>query len=441
MTNNPGLVIAAPASGSGKTVLTLGLLRHLASMGSNVASAKTGPDYIDPAFHAAATGRPCLNLDPWAMRPDTLAQAVFSLAREADVVICEGVMGLFDGAFVGKGEPCGSTADLSRATGWPVVLVIDAGAQAASAAAVLKGFATFEAGVEVLGVVFNRVGSERHGTILRDACAQSVAEIPVLGCLPRTPGLELPERHLGLVQAGEHKDLEGFLNRAGAWVAEHLDVDGLVTLARPLALSGGPPDPSLPPMAPLGQRIAVAADPAFAFSYPLVIDGWRDAGAEVVPFSPLAGEGPDGDADAVYLPGGYPELHAGALAAASGFMDGLALTLTSSCHLEDGRFLEASWDNYFYTRQWNVPPEVEVVPPTCPVFSTSRTCKPSSAPTSAAVMPPAPAPQTSRSTSLMSVVTRLSLSDGCMAGLSFGPPAGVGQGGPEGRSARSGRSR
>ena len=124
-----------------------------------------------------------------------------------------------------------------------------------------------------------------------------------------------------------------------------------------------------------------------------------------------------------------------------GFMDGLALTLTSSCHLEDGHFLEASWDNYFYTRQWNVPPEVEVVPPTCPVFSTSRTCKPSSAPTSAAVMPPAPAPQTSRSTSLMSVVTRLSLSDGCMAGLSFGPPAGVGQGGPEGRSARSGRSR
>jgi cobyrinic acid a,c-diamide synthase len=173
-------------------------------------------------------------------------------------------------------------------------------------------------------VVFNRVGSERHGTILRDACAQSVAEIPVLGCLPRTPGLELPERHLGLVQAGEHKDLEGFLERAGAWVAEHLDVDGLVALARPLALSGGPPYPSLPPMAPLGQRIAVAADPAFTFSYPLVIDGWRDAGAEVVPFSPLAGEGPDGDADAVYLPGGYPELHAGALAAASGFMDGLA---------------------------------------------------------------------------------------------------------------------
>ncbi len=323
MTNNPGLVIAAPASGSGKTVLTLGLLRHLASMGRNVASAKAGPDYIDPAFHAAATGRPCLNLDSWAMRPDTLAQAAGRLAREADVVICEGVMGLFDGAFVGKGETCGSTADLSRATGWPVVLVIDAGAQAASAAAVLKGFATFQAGVDVLGVVFNRVGSERHGTILRDACAQFVPDIPVLGCLPRTPGLELPERHLGLVQAGEHKDLEGFLDRAGAWIAEHLDVDGLLALARPLALGGGAPDPPLPPLTPIGQRIAVAADEAFAFSYPLVIDGWRNAGAEIVPFSPLAGEGPDTDADAVYLPGGYPELHAGALAAASGFMDGL----------------------------------------------------------------------------------------------------------------------
>ena len=324
MTGNPGLVIAAPASGSGKTVLTLGLLRHLASMGRNVASAKAGPDYIDPAFHAAATGKPCLNLDSWAMRPDTLAEAACRLARKADVVICEGVMGLFDGAFVGKGEPRGSTADLSRATGWPVVLVIDAGAQAASAAAVLKGFATFQAGVEVVGVVFNRVGSERHGAILRDACARSVAEIPVLGCLPRAPGLELPERHLGLVLAGEHKDLEGFLDRAGAWAAEHLDVDGLLALARPLALGGGPPDPPLPPLPPLGQRIAVGADEAFAFSYPLVIDGWRDAGAEIVPFSPLAGEGPDGDADAVYLPGGYPELHAGTLAAAKGFMDGLA---------------------------------------------------------------------------------------------------------------------
>ncbi len=320
MTNNPGLVIAAPASGSGKTVLTLGLLRHLASMGRNVASAKAGPDYIDPAFHAAATGRPCLNLDSWAMRPDTLAQAACRLAREADVVICEGVMGLFDGAFVSNGEPCGSTADLSRVTGWPVVLVIDAGAQAASAAAVLKGFATFQDGVEVVGVVFNRVGSERHGEILIDACARSVAEIPVLGCLPRAPGLELPDRHLGLVQASEHKDLEGFLDRAGAWVAEHLDVDGLVALARPLALGGGPSNPPLPI---LGQRIAVAADQAFAFSYPLVIDGWRDAGAEIVPFSPLAGEGPEPDADAVYLPGGYPELHAGALAAATGFMGGL----------------------------------------------------------------------------------------------------------------------
>ena len=290
-------------------------------MGRNVASAKAGPDYIDPAFHAAASARPCLNLDPWAMRSDTLAQAARRLAGDADVVICEGVMGLFDGAFVGKGEPCGSTADLSLATGWPVVLVIDAAAQAASAAAVLKGFATFQAGVEVVGVVFNRVGSERHGAILRDACAQSVADIPVLGCLPRAPGLELPERHLGLVQAAEHKDLEGFLDRAGAWVAEHLDVDGLLALARPLALGNKPSDPSLPP---LGQRIAVAADEAFAFSYPLVIDGWREAGAEIVPFSPLADEGPDSGADAVYLPGGYPELHAGKLAAAKGFMDGLA---------------------------------------------------------------------------------------------------------------------
>ncbi|MCH7833463.1 MAG: cobyrinate a,c-diamide synthase, partial [Proteobacteria bacterium] len=203
VTSNPGLVIAAPASGSGKTVLTLGLLRHLASLGLNVASAKAGPDYIDPAFHAAATGSPCLNLDPWAMRPDTLAQAARRLARDADVVICEGVMGLFDGAFVGKGENDGSTADLARLTGWPVILVIDARAQAASAAAVLKGFQGFRPGVDIAGVVFNRVGGERHGAILRRASADAVPDVPVLGCLPRQDGLALPERHLGLVQAGE----------------------------------------------------------------------------------------------------------------------------------------------------------------------------------------------------------------------------------------------
>ncbi len=324
-----GLVIAAPASGSGKTTLTLGLLRHLAASGLSVASAKAGPDYIDPAFHAAATGKPCMNLDPWAMRPETLAGAAQGLGETAEIVICEGVMGLFDGAFVKQGEPLGekdgSTAELSRLTGWPVILVIDASAQAASAAAVLKGFAGFNPDVNVAGVVFNRIGGGRHAEILKNACQQSVPEVSVLGCLPRTEGLELPSRHLGLVQAVEHPDLEAFLDRAARLAADNLDVDALIGLARPLALSGpGKTDPALdPPWGPIGQRIAVASDDAFAFSYDLVISGWRESGAEVTTFSPLADEAPDAQADALYLPGGYPELHAGRLAAAENFLGGL----------------------------------------------------------------------------------------------------------------------
>ena len=318
-----GLIIAATASGCGKTTVTLGLLRHLAASGRKVASAKAGPDYIDPAFHAAATGGPCLNLDSWAMRRDTLGGAAAGLGDGVEFVVCEGVMGLFDGAFVSKDETDGSTAELARLTGWPVVLVIDARAQAASAAAVLKGFQGFRPGVDIAGVVFNRVGGKKHAEILRQASAHAVPDVPVLGCLPRTDGLALPERHLGLVQAGEHPDLEGFLENARRLIAEHLDVEGLLALARPLGLGGPPGDGATPPLAPLGQRIAVAADDAFAFSYPLVIEGWRRAGAEIVAFSPLAGLAPDADADAVYLPGGYPELHAGTLAAADGFLDGL----------------------------------------------------------------------------------------------------------------------
>jgi cobyrinic acid a,c-diamide synthase len=311
-----GLVIAAPASGSGKTVLTLGLLRSLARSGLAVVSAKAGPDYIDPAFHTAASGRPCINLDPWAMRPETLDAAAAGLLRQSDLVICEGVMGLFDGATVSDG----STADLAVRLGWPVILVIDAHAQAASAAAVLRGFATHRPGLALAGVVFNRVGSERHAAILREACALSVPEVPVLGCLPRAPGLIVPSRHLGLVQALEHPDLEAFLDRAAGLIADHVDIAALRRLAGTAeAREGRAPRP----LAPLGQRIAVADDVAFAFSYALVIDGWRAAGAEILPFSPLADEAPDAASDAVYLPGGYPELYPGRLAANRTFIAGI----------------------------------------------------------------------------------------------------------------------
>ncbi|HER26195.1 MAG TPA: cobyrinic acid a,c-diamide synthase, partial [Rhodospirillales bacterium] len=172
-----GLIIAAPASGSGKTVFTLGLLHHLSRSGVKIASAKAGPDYIDPAFHAAATQSNCLNLDPWAMRPAMLLQAACDLGTEGATVICEGVMGLFDGAV----QEQGSTADLAEITGWPVILLVDAGAQGASAGAVLRGFATHRPGLEIAGVVFNRIGGDKHRAILTAAVAAATPDIPILG--------------------------------------------------------------------------------------------------------------------------------------------------------------------------------------------------------------------------------------------------------------------
>ena len=316
-----GVIIAAPASGCGKTLITLGLLRHLSRAGQPVASAKAGPDYIDPAFHTAASGRPCLNMDVWAMRAETLTTISDELAQNGGTVICEGVMGLFDGATARPADGNGSTAELARIIGWPVVLIVDARAQAASAAALVRGFASHAAEVTISGVVFNRVGGDRHAGLLKDAMADSLPHIPVLGCLPGRGDLELPERHLGLVQAGEHDDLEDFLDRAAAWIDAHVDITTLITLARPargVEMAANPP-----PLSPLGQRIAVACDDAFAFCYPHVLNGWQQAGAEVLTFSPLAGEGPDADADAVYLPGGYPELHAGRLSSSDALMAGL----------------------------------------------------------------------------------------------------------------------
>ena len=312
----PGLIVAAPASGQGKTVVTLGLLRHLRRRGVAVASFKAGPDYIDPGFHAQATARPCVNLDVWAMRPETLGALGARLAADAELIVGEGVMGLFDGAAGGGG----STADLAALAGWPVVLVIDVRGQAASAAAVVRGFATHREDVEVAGVVFNRVGGGGHAEALRAAC-EAHTRVPVLGCVPRDPRLAVPERHLGLVQAAEHPDIGRFLDAAAEVIGAHVDCAALTRLARPARHTARPGDGVAVP--PPGQRVAVARDAAFAFSYPWLLDGWRSAGAEIGFFSPLADEAPDETADSVYLPGGYPELHAGRLAGNRRFMAGL----------------------------------------------------------------------------------------------------------------------
>jgi len=309
-----GLLIAAPSSGSGKTVLTLALLRAFANRGDAVSSFKVGPDYIDPAFHGAASGRPCRNLDLWAMRDETFGAVARDAASGADLMFGEGVMGLFDGNVDGEG----SSADVAATLGLPVVLVVDVKGQGASVAALVKGFRDHRPDLRLAGVILNRVGRENHRAILSAALDGLV---PVLGFIPRAAELELPERHLGLVQASERSDLDRFLDNAATIVSRAVDLDALAALARPAAF--GSPERPASQIEPLGQRIAIARDTAFAFVYPSLIDGWRHAGAELSTFSPLDDEAPDPAADAVYLPGGYPELHAARLAANDRFLDGL----------------------------------------------------------------------------------------------------------------------
>jgi len=318
-----GLIIAAPSSGSGKTTVTLGVVRALRDAGVKVSAAKAGPDYIDSSFHEAASGGPCLNLDAWAMRPETLAAFVGQLGALADVIVCEGVMGLYDGI---DAAGTASTAALAAMTGWPVVMVVDAEGIAASAAALIHGFAHPPAplarpGLTIAGVIFNRVGSARHLELLRDAMRCTAPEIAVFGGLPRAHQVILPERHLGLVPAGEHPALATTLGNVARLIDSNVDMAALRAAARPAVLRHDGATPA--PIAPLGQRLAVARDDAFAFAYPWLLDGWRRAGATVTPFSPLADEPPPAEADAVFLPGGYPELHAGRLAAAHRFLDGL----------------------------------------------------------------------------------------------------------------------
>jgi len=308
-----GFVIAAPASGSGKTVVTLGLMAALRRSGLAVAPAKTGPDYIDTAFLARAAGADALNLDPWAMSSGQLRARAAGHAAGQDLLMIEGVMGLFDGAAGGRG----STADLAADLGLPVVLVVDAARQSQSVAALVSGFANWRTDVNVGGIVLNRVGSERHRQLLTDALEP--LGIPVIGAIPRREELRVPGRHLGLVLPGEVEGVDDFLAAASRIMAESCDIDRLRGLACRVG-DAAPPDP----LPPLGQHVAIARDAAFAFLYRHWLTDWRVQGATTSFFSPLADEAPDPEADAVFLPGGYPELHGAALAGASRFREGLA---------------------------------------------------------------------------------------------------------------------
>lgn len=335
-----GLIVAAAASHSGKTTISLGLIAALSAQGLRVAAAKCGPDYIDPRFLEAASGSPAINLDPWAMSREAILARLARQGEGADIVVVEGVMGLFDGGHGGAG----STASLARVTGLPVLLVVGGHSLAQTAAAVAEGCARLAEGFSVMGAIVNQVASDRHADLVREGFDRT--SVPLLGLVRRDPSIALPSRHLGLVQAEEHDDLAKKIRRAGELVAEGCDLDTIVEAAAPTdspppcgegmgegslrakrSLRHPAPRPSpqgggglLPP---LGQRISVANDIAFAFSYSHLLIDWREQGAEISFFSPLADEAPAEDADAIFLPGGYPELHAARIGAAQNFRAGM----------------------------------------------------------------------------------------------------------------------
>lgn len=313
----PGLMISAPSSGAGKTILMLGLLAALRQRGLSVQPFKSGPDYIDPAFHRAASGRDSYNLDSWAMSVGQIL-ALASKQESADLILAEGSMGLFDGVAQPGEAGIGSSAEISTQMGWPVVLILNVSGQAQSAAAVARGFASLRPDLPFAGVILNRVASPRHDMLIREGMAE--AGIRVFGSLPRQGNIELPERHLGLVQAEETKEIEMIFQNAGDFISAHCDIDAILSAAA----SRSPTDyAEHHPVPPPGMRIALARDEAFSFIYPHLIAEWRKAGATILPFSPLADEAPDQSADSCWLPGGYPELHAGRLADCDNFRDGL----------------------------------------------------------------------------------------------------------------------
>jgi cobyrinic acid a,c-diamide synthase len=328
------LIIGAPRSGSGKTSVTIGLLRAFARRGVKVRGIKTGPDYIDPGFHEAATHRPGLNLDSWAMAPDLLRHLARGQAEDAELLLIESAMGLFDG-IVSEENRSGAASDLARLFRLPVLLVLDVSGQSQTAGVIAYGFAHYDPTVKIAACVLNRAGSERHKKLCGDAI--QAAGIPVVGTVLRDPSLVLPERHLGLVQASEHPEMDAHIERLADAMEASLDLDAIYAAAKPFNIPSGSAEKSLRPP---GQRIALAQDAAFTFLYPHLMREWRSAGAEVVPFSPLADEAPAAGCDVCWLPGGYPELHAGRLAAAENFKASLTrFAETKPVHGECGGYM------------------------------------------------------------------------------------------------------
>lgn len=328
------LIVSAPCSGAGKTSVSIGLMRAFARKGLRVQGIKSGPDFIDPGFHKAATNRSGLNLDSWAMEHDLLHHFMHHVAQECDLLVIEGAMGLFDGIPAGDNRT-GSVADIARILNIPVLLVLDVSGQAQTAAAVAKGFELFDPDVTIAGVLLNRVASERHRTLIETAMRK--AETPFAGAVMRNSVPVLSERYLGLVQASEYEALEKFIEQLADVMEASLDLDTVLSLAAPINIPSASGDKALPPP---GQRIALAQDAAFTFVYPHILDHWYRQGSEIVSFSPLADEIPPKDCDICWLPGGYPELYAGALSAAQRFREGVsAFAKTKPVHGECGGYM------------------------------------------------------------------------------------------------------
>jgi cobyrinic acid a,c-diamide synthase len=317
----PRLVVAAPASGHGKTTVATGLIAALRARGLTVSPHKVGPDYIDPGYHALAAGRPARNLDAWLTLPELIAPLFLHGAADADVAVVEGVMGLFDGVTGGADslDDFASSAHVARLLGAPVLLVVDAAAQARSIAALVHGFVHFDPAVQIGGVVLNRVGSDRHEQILRDALTG--IGVPVLGAIRREDKVATPARHLGLVPVAERAaDAVDAVAAMGDLVARTCDLEAILTMAAAAPrMDSRPWDPHLAlgptPRVPVGgrPRIAVAGGPAFTFSYAEHAELLVAAGAEVVTVDPLHDESLPAGTRGLVIGGGFPELHAAAL--------------------------------------------------------------------------------------------------------------------------------
>ncbi|MGH3410372.1 MAG: cobyrinate a,c-diamide synthase, partial [Streptosporangiaceae bacterium] len=327
MVSHPRLVIAGTRSGDGKTTVATGLMAALRGRGLRVSAHKVGPDYIDPGYHAAATGTPGRNLDPFLIGEDLIAPLFAHGAARAQISVIEGVMGMFDGA-VGRGD-FASTAHVARLLAAPVVLVVSAAGVGRSIAATVRGFAAFDPSVQVAGVVLNRVSTARHEDILREALTD--LGVPVLGALPAQDELHAPSRHLGLVPAAERAaEVSDWLLPLRELVDRHLDLDRLVSIARSAPALTTPtwspgdaltePLQSRRPVPPPGSgplRVAVAAGRAFTFGYAEHRELLEAAGAEVAEFDPMADEHLPAGCDALVAGGGFPEVYAAELTANS----------------------------------------------------------------------------------------------------------------------------